>query len=146
MPLPANYTEGTLAVFIDQELGEVADTLGWAAAAGPAVGSYGEMVNDVLALLRLTDITQAAVNEARAAARVVGWGQAVKALAARYDFTTGGGTTLQRSKLQAQAKVALTQAEQEARSLGLDPAYAVTLDRADYINDPYRYIPDDSRV
>lgn len=146
MPLPASYTEPTLAVYMDQELGEVADVLGWATAAGPAVGSYAEMVNDVLAMLNVSDLATVAVREARAAAKVVAWGQAVKALAARINLTTGGGTTVARNQYQLQAKVALAQAENEARALGLDPTYQVTVDRADYINDPYAYIPDDVRV
>jgi hypothetical protein len=146
MPLPAVYTEVTLATFMDQELGEVADVLGWALAAGPTVGSYAEMVNDVLVLLGVIDLSTVAVSEARAAARVVAWGQAVKALAARIDLATGGGTSITRSQYQIQAKVALAQAEMEARALGLDPMYVATIDRLDHVNDPYIYVPDESRV
>lgn len=136
MPVPASYTEASLAVFMDAVLGEVADLLGWSAN-GITTGSYGSAVEDALVACGVDSIDQVTnVPKLRAAAKVAAWTLACTSLLTRYDFQSEQ-QNFRRSQMVENAKVQLARAESEAATYGVIPGWSVEASPLVHDNDPY---------
>jgi hypothetical protein len=141
MPLPTSYTESDLAVFMHIVTETAAAALGWTALTFDA-----EPVNDALILYGVSDIAQATdIPKLRAAARVAAWRAIVQATAGMHGFSADG-QSMPLEQVQAMALRALSLAESDAATYGVNPAFTVRIDRVVDVHDPYAYVPDDSRV
>jgi hypothetical protein len=110
MPVATAYSEATLASYIDDALGPMADVLGWSTGAN----SYQVPISRTLRALGLSDVTTVTAAADLAALEAVAlreaWRLVVQHLATRYDISLDQ-QSLKRSQLQAMAKEALTLAE-----------------------------------
>lgn len=137
MPLPARYTETTLAAYMLQSLGPLADTLGLDT---PAL--Y-DAVLDVAGACGVADIQGAAdMAQVRALAKVAALRVAQLAAASWYDFGADGGD-YKRSQVQKQITEALKLAERDA--MLYDQVYAVGLGVM-HLADPYVWGADDQEA
>lgn len=136
MPVPTVYTEATLAAFMKDTLGEVADLLGWTAS-GYAVDSFRPMVEDALVAYGVGTIENALnITKLRAAAKVAAWSGAMTALVTRYDFQSEQ-QSFSRSQMAKTAKEMLNRAESEAASVGVLPGWSVESSHLAFVLDPY---------
>lgn len=139
MPVPASYTEETLAAFLHQALGSTATVLGWSVVAG----SYDHIVTQTLldygtdTIGDITGLSNLAKLQALAMVRL--WSAVVMATAGLYDFKADGGQ-YNRSQIHAAAMAALQ--ESKAQALAYDPNYQVTVGLVTYPDDPYNYRPE----
>ena len=134
MPLPASYTEATLATYMVSRLGDLATVLGLTTA------SMAETVNDVALACGVTDIADASdIAQVRALAAVAALRVAQTAAAGWYDFGADGGD-FKRSQVQAQIGALLAAAERDALLYG--DGYAVAAGSFAQ-PDPYRWETDD---
>ncbi|HEY3312023.1 MAG TPA: hypothetical protein VGK00_10320 [Anaerolineales bacterium] len=141
MPIPASYTEKSLAEFMAAELGKVATLLGYAVGAGDA-GAYAEAVNESILRYGAATIAEATdILKIRAFARVEAWRKACNDLATFYKVSSDG-STFDRETVYKQAVVNLNRAFMQAIEWDESGAYAVTVTRVTPVNDPYRYRPD----
>lgn len=135
MPIPAGYTEGTLASYMHGVLGPVATALGWTVLAG----SYQEAVNEAVALMDTDDVATVVGREKvmtlRTAARREVWRAVMQATAGHYDVNTDGASR-HRSQMYKQAQMQFALADSELGMLGIGPTYAASIETADY-GDPY---------
>lgn len=139
MPVPATYTEDTLAAFMHQALGGTAEALGWSVVAGSydvavtrALVAYGtDSISSITGLANLAKL--------QALALVALWESVLWATAGDYDFQADGGK-YNRSQVHSQALAALQAAK--AAALAYDPGYQVTVGEVDYPDDPYSYRPE----
>jgi hypothetical protein len=111
MPAPSSYSEGALAEYLVDDLGDVASALGWTTdtiqvvrAVYDTLRAYGvETIAEVEDMAKLEALGKRAV-----------WRAAVKSLSTRYDIRAGD-QTLNRSQMFKQvAETNLAQAEAEA--------------------------------
>lgn len=138
MPVPSGYaTETDLATFMAGEIGRIASILGLTVPAG-----YTETIIDTLIAYGVETIDEAAdIRKLRALARREIWRGVVAKLASGINFTADG-VTVNRSQLQQQAKVALTNAE--TACVPFDDQYVVRVDHVTQTVDPYVYRPIDA--
>jgi hypothetical protein len=110
MPVATAYTESTLASYLDEALGPMADVLGWSVGAN----SYQVPISRAMRSLGLADVTTVTAAADLAALEAVAlreaWRLVVQHLATRYDISLDQ-QSLKRSQLQAMAKEALLMAE-----------------------------------
>jgi hypothetical protein len=110
MPLATAYTESTLASYLDDALGPMADVLGWSVGGN----SYQVPISRAMRALGLSDVTTVTAAADLAALESVAlreaWRLVVQHLATRYDISLDQ-QSLKRSQLQAMAKDALALAE-----------------------------------
>jgi hypothetical protein len=110
MPPATAYTESTLASYLDDALGPMADVLGWSTSAN----SYNLPISRTLRALGLSDVTVVTAAADLAALEAVAlretWRLVVQHLATRYDFSRDQ-QSLSRSQMQKMAKEALQIAE-----------------------------------
>lgn len=136
MPVPASYTEETLAAFLHASIGGTAEALGWSVVAGSydlpvtrALMDYGE--SDISAITGLANLAKL---QALALVRV--WESVVMSTAADFDFKVDGGQ-YNRSQIHNQAKQALATAK--AAAMPYDPAWSVQVGAISYPDDPYKH-------
>jgi hypothetical protein len=144
MPLATSYTESTLASYLDDALGPMADVLGWSTSAN----SYNLPISRAMRALGLSDVATVTAAADLAALEVVAtreaWRLVVQHLATRYDISLDQ-QSLKRSQLQAMAKEALQIAEADTvLALAASGVTLVASGRAsvqvsgiDYPTDPY---------
>lgn len=142
MPIPTAYTEHELALFMHNELGEMAGVI---RATAPdendedELGSYGERVIDVLLAYGVSDIIVATdIPKLRALARREAWRFAVRQLSSKVSFSLDG-QSISLSDLQEQARESLYLAEE---ACGPVEGYVITRGQLRQW-DPYRYQPED---
>lgn len=144
MPPPLAYTESKYQAYLHQELGEVATRLGWSV----GVGSYNEIVSEIELALGITDVvsqdTPDLVRKLRAFGRLVAWKQAIKGLAAKFEFTADL-QGFKRNQMQDMALKALALAESDCAELGIGGT-TIVVEPLVYIHDPNEYFPDAARV
>jgi hypothetical protein len=149
MTVPSSYTDSGLKAFMHGEVGEVGTILGWSSSGG----SYDEPLIDALFLSDAEDITDvttvAGVCKLRALARVAVWRQAVKRVAARYDFSADGGS-YSRSQLQSMCADALAVAEAAAAPYMTeaddDNTNTIQIYAERPRQDPYSYLAEEDRT
>jgi hypothetical protein len=143
VPVPIVYTEGTLAAFIHQVLGPVADALTWSVGAG----SYDEIINETLFKAGQTDlsliVTQEDIRKLRTLARLEAWRAVVDQSASDISFEADGGRY---SREQFHKMAAENFAKAESAAAEYDDRYRVGLDRLDFKHDPYRYRDEENRT
>jgi hypothetical protein len=143
MTVPASYTEKTLAVYMQTQLGKVATVLALTAGASSA-GDFEEAVNDTLLAYGTTDISTISgvsnIQKLRVLAKMTAWQFVVNNFAALYDFSADGGS-YHRSQLFEQSKQALKMAETAA--LPYDAVYQVKIIPVDHTQNLYRYRPEE---
>jgi hypothetical protein len=144
MPVATAYTESTLASYLDEALGPMADVLGWSVGAN----SYQVPISRAMRSLGLADVTTVTAAADLAALEAVAlreaWRLVVQHLATRYDISLDQ-QSLKRSQLQAMAKEALILAEADTvLALAASGVTLVASGRAsvqvssiDYPADPY---------
>jgi hypothetical protein len=109
MPVPITYTEPELAVFIMKTARGVTSALTWVDQA-----SVQDVIDETLLAYPVPDVALATdIRKLRILARYHTWKAAVEQLAGKIPVTLTG-TTWNRDRLQAQAKVALDLARDEA--------------------------------
>lgn len=136
MPVPTAYTENTLAVFMHETLGEIAELIGWVAT-GASVGSYGLMIENALVAYGVSDISLATdIAKLRAAAKLAAWSGALTSLSTRYDFSSEQ-QSFKRSQMAEIAKVQLARAESESAGVGVLPGWSVEASSLTFALDPY---------
>jgi hypothetical protein len=141
MPIPAAYTEKTLAEFMAAELGKVATLLGYVVGAADA-GTYAEAVNESVLRYGVATIAEATdILKIRALARVEAWRKACNDLTTFYKVSSDG-STFDRQKVYEQALINLNRAQLQAVEWDDSGAYSITVTRVTPVNDPYRYLPD----
>lgn len=137
MPLPAAYSESTLATYVHGQVSEMAAVLGWTVAAG----SYAEAVNDALLAYGTTDIASitstAGLALLRALVIVAALRRIQRAVAADYDLTADN-QTFRRSQVAVAVRAALADAERAVLTLAGGPYGLATLTMTDQ-EDPYRH-------
>lgn len=137
MPVPTSYTELALAQYMHDQLGGIADVLGYARPVS-FPDSYQEVVNEVLLELGVADISAVTdMRKLRVMARLYAWKKAAAALSSKYDFSTDG-ESYHRSQMHQQALKAVEDIMSECLALGLY-GYSVEFQELDYRNDPYGY-------
>lgn len=113
MPLPAAYTEETLAQFMHTVLGPVASTMDYVTPEGDA-GDYAEAVNETLLAYDISDIADATdIKKVRVLARREAWRKVMDETAGHYDVSADDAS-YKRSQLHEQAKANFEQAATEA--------------------------------
>lgn len=144
MPVATAYTESSLASYLDDALGPMADVLGWSTSAN----SYNLPISRAMRALGLSDVTTVTAPADLAALEAVAtreaWRLVVQHLATRYDISLDQ-QSLKRSQLQAMAKEALVLAEADTvLALAVSGVTLVASGRAlvqvsslDYPTDPY---------
>lgn len=139
MPIPASYTEKTLAEYMHTMLGKTAKALDLHFGPNDA-GDYAEAVNDALLAYGTEDISTISglpnIKKLRALALVCAWQYVVNNFAALYDFSADGAS-YNRSQLFANAKKALESAESAA--LLHVANYRARIVAVDHKHNPYRY-------
>jgi hypothetical protein len=144
MPLPANYTEETLATYLHTTLGGTATTLGWTAEA-----SYAEIVNDALLLYDETveDITtitgRANLAKLRKLALLASWRVVLAQSAALYD-QNADGADLSRSQIHKAASENVARLESECAEWLPLVAGEMKIFSVEHTADPYAWPPGDS--
>jgi hypothetical protein len=144
MPVATSYSEATLAAYLDDALGPMADVLGWSVGAN----SYNLPISRAMRALGLSDVTTVTAAADLAALEAVAlreaWRLVVQHLATRYDFSRDQ-QSLSRSQMQKMAKEALQIAEADTVlalaasgvTLVASGRASVTFDALDYPTDPY---------
>jgi hypothetical protein len=144
MPLATSYTESSLASYLDDALGPMADVLDWSTGAN----SYNLPISRAMRALGLSDVTTvtaaADLTALEAVATRETWRLVVQHLATRYDISLDQ-QSLKRSQLQAMAKESLQIAEADTvLALAASGVTLVASGRAsvqvsslDYPADPY---------
>jgi hypothetical protein len=144
MPVATSYSEATLAAYLDDALGPMADVLGWSVGAN----SYNLPISRTLRALGLSDVTTVTAAADLAALEAVAlreaWRLVVQHLATRYDISLDQ-QSLKRSQLQAMAKEALLLAEADTVlalaasgvTLVASGRASVQISSIDYPTDPY---------
>lgn len=115
------YDEKTLAEFMHQELGRLADVLGYSVGVNDA-GSYAQAVTEVMLRAGVEDLSQVKSLQVRALARVELWRKVCADLGSMYDFAADGAS-LKRGQMFTHAQINLAGATLLA--LEYDPAYCV---------------------
>lgn len=137
MPVPVSYTEATLAEYMHNVLGAVADALGWSVAGD----SYAEAITETLLACDVADIAQLSgaddMRKLRAIARREVWRAVVHATTAHYDMSADG-LSAHRSQINEQAHKMLVAAEIDA-ALYDDTAggWRVSAEKVSHEDDPY---------
>jgi hypothetical protein len=140
MALPVAYTETTLGQYMHTELGAIAGVLGYVNPVADA-GNYAEAVNDVLAELKITNLSEVTdIRKLRVLAKLYAWKMAAKGLSSKYDFSSDG-ESYHRSQMHKQALESIEMIMDECLSLGL-LGYSASFQDVEYLNDPYGYPKD----
>ena len=142
MPIPASYTESTLASYMDSVIGSLADVLGWANSSS----DYDEAVTDTLLAYGVDDIANATdMRKLRTLARRAVWQAAVNALVAGdFDKTAESGASLSLSQRLTNAEARLVEATNEASVY--DASYGVQRRSIVRSYDPYTVLNDSERT
>ena len=141
MAAPTSYTNVTLAGFMHDQLGNVAQVLGF-----HNPGSYLEAVNEVMITIGVTDVQledEIDLIRLRTLARREAWRMVVHATGAAYNFSVAGDS-YNRAELHRFALEMYTLYTIEA--LSFDPTYAMDVVPVDHIHDPYLLVEDELRV
>ena len=134
MSLPDQYTEDSLAGYMHDLLGKVAQVLGYAVGAGTA-GSYQEAVNATLLRYGVSSLDAALdLRKLRALAALEAWNKACADLAALYPFALDQAR-YERGEMFKQAELQRAGALREA--LEWDPGYQVRVSQGQPLQDPY---------
>lgn len=145
MGVPAQYSEAMLAEYQVSALGELASVLGWDA----GTAQVQEAVTDTLLDYGASDITSISgtdnIRKLRALSRLSIWRAVAGATAGFYSFTDVASQKFDRDKVHKQALAMLEVAQNEARALGADPTYSVSVWSVQR-TDPYIVVPDEERV
>lgn len=143
MPVPASYTEATLATLMHTILGATATALGYAAPSGSA-GVYQEAVYDALIAYGVTDVATATdIPKIRAAAALAAWRKATNDAAAKIQFG-GDGQSFSDQQIWEHCVKMLAAAEADASRYGAGLAVGVTALR--YKHDPYASLDERERT
>lgn len=146
MPAPTTYSEALLADYQVSALGDLAAVLGWDAGSSQVL----EAVNDALLDYGASDIASITgsdnLRKLRALGRVAIWRAVAGATAGFYSFTDVAQQKFDRDKVHKQAVEMLEVAQSEARALGADPTYSVSILSVRRTDDPYAVLPDEERV
>jgi hypothetical protein len=144
MPVATSYTEGSLASYLDDALGPMADVLGWSVGGN----SYNLPISRAMRALGLSDVTTVTAAADLAALEAVAtreaWRLAVQHLSTRYRFSVDQ-QSFDRPGMQAMAKEALALVEADTvLALAASGVTLVASGRAsvqvssiDYPTDPY---------
>ncbi len=137
--LTTSYSPGDLALFVQQQLSDVARFLGWTDPTYPD-GDFDEVINATLLSLGLTTSTALAavtdIAKVRAVAMYHAWKQArAKAvLAVNYS---ADGVSVSRDQIMAHINQMLSDIEAEAAQYGVAPGYKAEVVPLDYPASPY---------
>jgi hypothetical protein len=139
--IPEFYTEATLALFMRDVLGPVADDLELNVGADDA-GDFEEAVNDTILAADIDSLEvvtdRPGIKKIRSLARVAAWRFAQGHASAHFDVSVDGGSYSE-SQLAKNIETKLKQAEAEA--MPYDPAYVVRRSRIVNREDPYAFQP-----
>lgn len=132
MPVPAFYSEASLAAFMVVELGTVADALGWV----PGTPRVEYAVQDVAVVLGVADVaTVTDIASLRALARLEIWRAARAGLVDRYRVSIDG-QALDRQQMFEHVTAMLAEAEQQAAAVGVGTA-VLSINPITRTEDPY---------
>lgn len=142
MAIPTAYTENEAATYVHGELGPVATALGWTVA-----DSYGEVVNDTLLEMGLSDVSEVTGSELISAFRALlllfAWRKVARAVALDVDFSADG-TEISRSQAHDMATAEIKRLEGVTSRWQRDNF--VSVQRIDRPHDPYADWDDTERV
>jgi predicted membrane protein len=134
MALPAGYTETTLAFYMFESLGRIAETLALDET------HMTEAVNDVAAACGVTNVADVTdVAKLRSLAKVAALRVAQTTAVNWYDFSADGGD-YKRSQVTAQIADMLVAAE--AAAMVYSAGYAVQTGTMVFVDDPYAWSDD----
>ena len=129
MTVPTSYTEASLAAYMFESLGRIAETLSLDET------NMLESVHDISLVCGVSDIADVTdVIKIRALARVAALQVAQTTAATYYDFGADGGD-YKRSQVMAQISILLTNAETAAFAYA--PNYGLEIGTIIYTADPY---------
>lgn len=139
MPVPTIYTEKSLADFMHDQLGEVAELVNGGLVVGVSdAGSYKEAVNETLIVYGVSDIIYANdIKKLRALARREVWRKVMEATAGNYRFGSDR-EQYYRNEIYDHAEKQFARASDAAVSYDTDDArYNVKIIAIRDLTDPY---------
>ena len=141
MAAPSSYTEESLAQFMLDVLGEVANVLGI-----DSTTNFDEEVSDSLLLYGVDDIADATdIRKLRACARYSAWRKAYSQFVTKFTFQTDQ-QRFERSDMGKAARTQLALVESDLVSLGVVTYPAIETGLFVFPEDPYEVVTDEDYV